>query len=258
MHRNVIFTFILIVYCIVATVGLTQFGAGLYASLLLLLGIPIITLIRYSAAPSPVIATVTLFGVGLSLLLEGAAYAYGLWYMPSAVDAALFGWLTFGMVVLTTLKALFLVLFYELLFDDGFYRVANARERLIEFGLFAVGAVLIIGVLNVMFNALDTSRAYYWLTIALLLSSVAMLLVRRALKLRLVNKIATFVGVAAIPMLCVEWLLVANDFKIVTTSDNLVSLPFSGVALPLGEFLLALALPAFVITVYELYLDDRS
>lgn len=257
MHRNVLFTFGLIVYFLTVTVGLSLFDAGFYTSIILLLGLPTVLLVRFSAAPSPMLVTVSVFGVGSALLLEGAANAYGLWYLNGPTDIAILGWITLEMLLLTAVKVVFLVLFYELLFDDSEYSISQARTRLVEFGLFVVAAVILIGSFNNIFDALSNSSAYYWITILLLFSSMAMLLVRRAVTLHLFDKIAHFVAVAAIPMLCLEFLLIANGHKTVISAAHDVSLPFTTLSLPFGEILLALSLPAFVTVVYELYLDDR-
>jgi hypothetical protein len=258
MHRNVIFTFGLIVYFLVVTVALYQFDASLFTSAIVLLGIPTFFLARLSAAPPVMLVTVGCFAAGVALLLEWSAYSYGLWYIANTTGIELLGLISIEMLVVVICKILFLVLFYELLFDDGEYSTSNARNRLVEFGLFAVGTIMLLGVYYLFFDTLDAPTAYYWITIVLLMASLSMLAVKQALTVRLFDKIATYVLVAAVPLLCLEFLAVANGYKVIVSMLHPIVLPLVNVSLPLGEVLLALSMPIFVVAVYELYLDDRG
>lgn len=257
MHRNVIFTFGFIIYFMVASFALLQFGFGIISAAVLMLGVPIYTLAHYSAAPRAMMITVSCFAIGMSLLLEGLGHIYGLWSLVS--DTGTFsGGLTFEILVVTSFKVLFLILFYELLFDDGEYSIAEARSRLSEFGLFTVAAIVLVSLFYFFYDQFAMPSMYYWLTLILLLSSVAMLTVQQVLTLRLVNKILLFAAVAAIPMLCVEYLLIGSGHKVITTMLHPVNLPLFAGPIPLGELLMAFSMPVFVSTIYELYLDDRA
>ena len=256
MHRNVVFTFGLIVYFVVVTIALTNFDVGLFTSAIILLGLPTFLLARFSAAPSVLLLAVTCFAVGMAFLLEGAAYAYGLWYTSSSVGVEIMGFLSLEIFLITLMKIIFLVLFYELLFDDGLYSLSKARNNFVEFGVFGISAAVLVGVISLLFDNFNDSNAYYWITIILLLSSLAMLSLRQALTLRLINKIVHFVGVAMIPMLCIELLIVSGGHKVIIPMLYTFSFPFTNTSLSIPDFLLAISIPAFVIVVYELYLDD--
>ncbi len=257
MHRNVIFTFGFIIYFMVMSFALVQFGFGVISSTVLMLGVPVYMLVHYSAAPRAMVITVSCFAIGMSLLLEGLGHSYGLWTLVSDAGTAFPGGLTFEIITITSFKVLFLILFYELLFDDGEYSIAEARSRLAEFGLFAIGAMVLVSLFYIFYDKFALPSTYYWLTLILLTSSVAMLAVQQALTLRLANKILIFAAVAAIPMLCVEYLLLGSGHKVITTMLHPINLPIFSGSVPLGELLLAFSMPAFVSTIYELYLDDR-
>lgn len=257
MHRNVLFTFGLIVYFIVATYGSIQFDLGILLSSLLILAIPTYFLARFSAAPPVLLVTVASFGAGMTFLFEGLGYLYGLWELSSPNGFTILGTLSIGVLVLTVLKVLFLVLFYELIFDDGEYSIALARDRVAEIGFFAIGSVILVSLFYVFFDRLSSPEMYYWITLILVGSSVSMLALRQSITLRLFNKITYFSAVAAVPMLSIEALLVNEGYKSFTNVVDPVSVALVGGALPLGEILLAFAVPTFVATLYELYLDDR-
>jgi len=258
MHRNVIFTFGFIIYFMVMAFALLQFGFGIVSAAVLMLGVPIYTLAHYSAAPRAMIITVSCFAIGMGLLLEGLGHMYGLWSLASEAGTTLPGGLTLEVIIITAFKVLFLILFYELLFDDGEYSIAEARSRLAEFGLFTSGAIVLVSVFYIFYDRFSMAGTYYWLTIILLLSSVAMLTVQQVLTPRLINKILVFAAVAVIPMLCIEYLLLGSGHKVITTLLHPVNLPLFAGPIPLGELLMAFSVPVFVSTIYELYLDDRA
>ncbi len=257
MHRNVIFTFSLLIYFVVVATGLNVFDVSIFTAAAILLGVPVYFLGRFSAAPPAMIATITGFAAGLALILEGAAHIYGLWFIEGVPALRLFSIVPVEIIFVTILKVLFLVLLYELLFDDGFYSERKARLRFVEFGVFALGAVVLLGIHKYLFSSMSYPTAYYWIVVTLLTSSVAMLSLKQTLTLRLFKKIAVFVAVAALPLLCFEVLSVANGYKTILTAIHPVMIPFAGVSIPLGEILLAFSIPGFIATVYELYLDDR-
>lgn len=244
-------------YVLTATVGLYQFGAGLTLISLILLGVPAVLLARFSAAPSPVLATVAAFAVGMTLLLEGVAYSTGLWQFASNTGLVWFGWLSLELVLLAVLKVIFLVLFYELIFDDGVYHTRVIRGHMAEFVCFALAALVLVLVGQWWFAPTSAPETYYWIVALLLLASIAMLAVRSALTVHLFDKLVHFAAIGFVPLLCLEFLLVANGIKTVSGDWEVVTIPFTAIGLPLGEWLLALSIPVFVTVVYELYLDDR-
>ena len=258
MHRNIVLTFGILTYFVVATIALSVFGASLLASGIILFGFPTLFLARYSAAPQSVIMTVTAFGAGLALMLETVGHFYGLWYIQSVPVLRLFGVVPLEVILVTFLKVLFVVLLYEMLFDDGQYSRSNARTRFVSFGLFAVAALFLLAAHYFVFQSVYEPTAYYWLSAILLLTSFAMVAVGRTLTLPLFDKVVNFAAVAAVPLLCADFLAAANGYKQFMNILNPIMVPFTQVTLPLGEILLTLSIPIFVTTVYELYLDDRS
>lgn len=253
MQRNTIFTIGFIFYFLIISLAAKAIGISLVTTIIVMLAFPIFVLARYSAAPSIMLFTITGFGTGVAILLEGIAHLYGLW---SSSLVSEFGAVSFGLATITFMKILFLVLFYELLFDDGVYQISQARSRFVEFLFFGIAGLILVFILAKFFITYKSPEVYYWMTVVLLAASFAMLMVWQRLTQRLFNKLFVFVCAAAIPMLAVELSLVAGGYKEIITMLHPVAIPLYGISLPLGEILLAFSLPAFISSVYELYLDD--
>lgn len=258
MHRNIVLTFGILAYSIVAAIALHAFDFGLLSSGIIMFGLPTFLLAHYSASPKSMLVTVTTFGFGIALILETVGYFYGLWFIQGAPMLRLFGVVPTEILIVSFIKILFIVLLYELLFDDGEYSQSRAQTRFVSFGLFAVASSFLLLMHLFVFNTAYTPMMYYWLASIFVMASFAMIAVSRYLTLHIVQKVALFSLIAAIPLLSFEALMAANGFKMYIEMMQPFAIPFSKLVLPFGEVVLALTLPAFVTTAYELYLDDQS
>jgi|GEM_PF-844702 len=258
-HRSLITGAILVTYYAVSAYGLFLFDAGLLVTQLILFGIPAYVLARATMAPSPVLVSVAAFGLGLGLLLEGVAHIYGLWYSIGLTELRILSIIPLEMLFAIMLQSLFLVLAYEALFDNAQYTLRSARERLSFFGVFAIGALVLIALHYFLIDGWLLSYSYVWVIGTLVAAAVAALTLHKAVSIRFIDKVVDFSLVAAMPLAISLWLSVENVHKVFAhTSEYLQMMNFFGVYAPVEEIVLLFAFPFLVATIYELYLDDRS
>jgi hypothetical protein len=259
MHRNVLLVAIGIVYYALASYGLLVFGAGLLATSIILFGLPAYALARYSAAPSAVLLSVVVFGSGIAILLEGIAHIYGIWYTIGIDELRLFGIIPIEVIATSIIQTLFLALLYELIFDDGEYSEAPISTRLTAFGIFAFSALVLVGLHVYMFKDILFNHSYIWMLITLVGATLTTLAITDSLSLRFFDRLTFFTLVASIPLFCSLCVAVFNTHKVFAfTNDYLYTFMLFGNAVPLEELLLTLAIPLFVATFYEVYLDDAQ
>jgi len=259
MHRNIIIFTIAFVYFVLATYGLHIFETGLLGTSILLFGIPALLLSHYTRAPSAVILSVTAVGVGLSILLESIAHTFGLWYTLGENEVRLLGVVPLEMVIAFTLQIIFLALVYEVLFDDGNYTLRNARDRVAMFVLFAVAALALVLFHQLVLGNVFVEYSYLWIIGALIASSLAMLMVHKALSVQFLDRVINFALFSSVPLGISLWLATENAHKVFSSTEAYVStVQFFGNTVPLEEMILLFAVPFFVATVYELYLDDQA
>ena len=259
MHRNVLLALGGFVYYGLSLYALLSFNSGILLSSLLLFGIPAYVLARYSAAPAPVLIAVAVLGAGIAVLFGGIAHIYGIWYTVGVDELRLFGLIPVEVITASVLQLLFLVLLYELFFDDGEYSQVHARTRFTAFGVFCVSVMALIGIHHYILNGIFFTHSYLWLLGVLLVSSISALAVRRSLSLAFFDRVALFSLIAMVPLLVNLIVAVYNTHRVFAhVGDYVYTFTFFGSAVPLEEVLLALTVPFFVAVFYELYLDDGS
>jgi hypothetical protein len=258
MHRKVLALCFFTFYFSIVTFGLLAFDAGSLTSALFLFGFPAMLMVRFSSAPAGVLIVVATFGAGLAILLEGIAHTYGIWYSLGVEELRLFGLIPIEVIGSSIAQTLFLVLLYELLFDDGEYSESHARHRFLSFGVFALGVVLLLLIHQYVLQGIFLTHSYIWILGILCISAVASLAVTKTLTLRFFDRLVAFTLYSAVPLLLSLLVSVANTHKIFAhETDYLYTLTLFREMVPLEELLLVLAFPLFVATMYELYLDDR-
>lgn len=258
-HRNLVVALMWFLYYGLAAYSLHVFEAGLLISNLVLFGLPALLLIHFTVAPSQVLVAATAFGFGLGVLLEGVAGLYGLWYNTSASSLQLFSVLAPETVLVLTLQVLFLVIIYEVLFDDIEYTLRRARERLAFFMVFAVAALGLITLHYLLAPTWQLSYSYLWVVGSLVFSALAVLSLHKRLSVRLFDKAIDFSLAAVLPLGLSLWLMLENGLKVFPAeTDYLARIYFFGHTIPLEEVVLLFTLPFLVAIVYEMYLDDRK
>ncbi len=259
MHRTVLLFSIIALYYSLATYGLYVFDAGLLVSALVLFGLPSLALAHFTVAPPLVVLSITMLGAGVAFLLEGIANMYGLWYSLGISQTRLFGLMPLEMLVAIVLQMLFLVLVYEVFFDDGVYTPRSAWQRLGFFVTFAVAIVVLIGLHQYVVNGIFLEYSYVWIIGVLLLSSMAVLVLHKSLSVTFFDRAIDFSLIASMPLGIFLWLSVANVFKVFGYPAAYMStVSLFGQTVPLEEILLLFVIPFFVATVYEVYLDDAQ
>ncbi len=257
MHRTVLLLASALVYFSICIFGLAVFDAGIVATSLVLFGIPAYMLARYSAAPAAVLSSVAIFGIGLSVLLEGIAHTYGIWYVLGVEELKLFGLIPLEVIATSLLQILFLVLLYELLFDDGEYSEMDVSHRLISIGTFSVAVFLLVGLHRYILTAVFVSYSYTWIVGILIASSFSLLVMTGSMSVRFFDRLCAFSLYASFPLLCSLYIAIVNTHIVFAyTSDYLYTFQLWGTIVPIEAFLMLFALPLFVATCYELYLDD--
>jgi hypothetical protein len=259
MHRYIVLCVVGALYYGLCAFGLSTFDIGSLGTALVLYGFPAYFLARYSAAPTSVLVSVVTFGLGLTLLLEGIAHAYGIWYAVGVEELRLFGLIPLEIVVIGILQTLFLALLYELIFDNGEYSESPARHRFLSFVVFTVGVLGLLALHTFVLEYLFFSNSYLWIVGILLMCSLATLATLRALSFAFWDKLLLFSAVSFVPLFTSLTIAVANTHKVFAhTGEYLYSFTLFGTTVPLEELLLMLALPVFIATFYELYLDDQK
>lgn len=259
MHRKIILFLCLALYYALGTHALYIFDAGLLVSSLVLFGIPALALSYFTLAPPAVLMSVALLGSGIAVLFEGTAHIYGLWYSIGISEARLFGLVPVEMLLATTVQVLFLGLLYEVLFDNGVYTPRSAWERMVFFGVFGLAVLVLIGLHQYVFSGIFLSYSYLWIIGAVVASALATLTLHKNLSVTFFDKIIDFTLVASIPLGISLWISSVNVHKVFAYSNEYIgTFSLYGQMVPLEEIILIFALPFFVGTMYEMYLDDRE
>lgn len=259
MHRKITLTVSGGLYYALAWFALASFDAGLVVTALALFGLPAMLISYFSYAPTPVLVSVVALGLGTALTFESVAHIYGLWYTVGSDEWRLFGLVPFEGLIAMTLELTFLALLYEQIFDDGEYTVGSARARLVALLVFVLAVLLLLGVYYVAATLFFVSYSFSWLVIVMLGASVAALSVYRVYSVQFFDRLVHFSLIGAIPSCIALALSVTNVHKVfANTAEYIYTIDVFGQAVPIEAFVLTLAVPFFVATIYEIYLDDRS
>jgi hypothetical protein len=259
MHRNIILLFILALYYALGTYALYSFDAGLLVSSLVLFGVPALALSHFTLAPPAVLISIALLGGGVAILFEGIAHIYGLWYSIGINEARLFGLVPVEMILSTTVQVIFLALLYEVFFDDGIYTPRSAWHRMTFFGVFGISVLGLLAIHQFLFDGFFLSYAYLWIIGSIVAASLTTLALHRDLSVHFFDKIIDFALIASIPLGIMLWISSVNVHKVFAlTNEYLYSFSFFGQIVPIEEIVLLFALPFFVGTMYEVYLDDNQ
>lgn len=257
MHRTLLILTGSFAYFALAAFGLIAFHAGLLVTALALFGIPALVLARFSAAPAAVVISVMVFGAGIAVLLEGAAHIYGIWYTLGVDELRLFGLIPLEVIATSMIETLFLVLVYELFFDDGEYTETPQQSRFAAFLGFAVLVSTLIALHVYVIHGILFTHSYLWLIGILAFSTLGTLAMQRSLTLAFFKRLGMFTLITAFPLSISMIIAVVNTQRIFAfASDYVYSISINGALLPVEEIVLTLLLPMFVATFYEIYLDD--
>lgn len=257
MHRTVLLLSITVLYFTIVTWGLFMFDAGMLVSALFLFALPALTLSHFTVAPPMVLLSVTMLGAGVAFLLEGVAHMYGLWYSIGISESRVFDLVPLEMLIAIVCQVVFLSLLYELLFDDGVYTPRSAWNRFGFFAAFSVAVVALIGFHRYVANDLFLDYSYLWIIGILIGSSLAILTLHKNLTVAFFDRVIDFSLIGAMPLAIYLWLASENVHKVFGhTQEYIATVSFYGQMVPLEEIILLFALPFFVATVYEIYLDD--
>ncbi len=244
-------------YYAVCGYALLIFESGILLSSIALFGVPAYVLARYSAAPANVLIAVVTLASGIAILFEGVAHIYGIWYTVGVDELRLFGLIPVEVIFASVLQFLFLVLLYELFFDDGEYTQSSVRTRYMAFGVFSVSVIALVALHQYVLHGILFTHSYLWILGILLLSSLASLAVHRRLTITFFDRVALFSVIAFVPLLVNLLVAVINTHRVFAhVHDYVYTFTVASSLLPLEELLLALTVPFFVAVFYELYLDD--
>jgi len=246
-------------YYALGTYALQAFDAGLLVSSLVLFGIPALALSHFTVAPPAVLISVALLGSGIAILFEGIAHIYGLWYTIGISEARLFGLVPIEVIIATTVQVLFLGLLYEVLFDNGIYTPRSAWERMLFFGVFGIAVLVLIALHQYVFLGIFLSYSYLWIIGSVCAAALTALALHRNLDVTFFDRIIDFSLVASIPLGLSLWISALNVHKVFAYSNEYIgTFSLYRQTVPIEEIALLFALPFFVGTMYEIYLDDQS
>ena len=257
MHRTILLTVTILLYYGLSTWALYLFNAGLLVTALVYYGLPALVLAQFTLAPTAVLLSVAFLGGGLSLLLQGVAHIYGLWYVPGVDTLRLFGLVPLEQVAATVLESIFLVLLYEVFFDDGQYTVRSAWHRMVFFVFFFVAVLVLLGLHQFILGGVFVNYSFVWVVGILVASVLGLLAMHRSLSIRFFDRITDFAVVAAIP-LGLALFVGIHSVSIVfgQNPQYLATVWYFGETVPIEMLALLFVVPFFIGTVYEVYLDD--
>ncbi len=259
MHRNIILFSIIVLYYALSTYALYAFDAGLLVTSVVLFGVPALALSHFTLAPPAVMVSITLLGAGIALLFEGTAQIYGLWYSLGVDEVRLFGLISVEMLVSVMMQVLFLGLLYEVFYDDGIYTPRSAWQRMTFFGVFTVAVIGLLALHLYVFNGFFLEYSYLWLIGSVLASAIAALTLHKDVTVRIFDKLIDFTIVASMPLAISLWLASTNVHKVFGYTDGYIgTFSLYGQSVPIEEIILLFAVPFFVATMYEMYLDNRD
>tara|TARA_B100000745_G_C20146277_1_gene393082 strand:- start:836 stop:1615 length:780 start_codon:yes stop_codon:yes gene_type:complete len=258
MHRTVLLFSIIVLYYTLALWSLFVFDAGMLVSALVLFAVPALALARFTVAPPMVLLSVTVLGAGVAFLLEGIAHMYGLWYSIGIMETRVFNLVPLEMLIVIVFQVVFLALLYEVFFDDGIYSPRSAWQRFGFFAVFSVAVVVLIGIQRYVADSIFLPYSYLWMIGILVGSALAILILHKSLSVPFFDRIIDFSLIAAVPSGIYLFLASANVYKVFGyTQEYIATISFYGQSVPLEEIILLFALPFFIGTVYEVYLDDK-
>ncbi len=257
LNRRIVLSSVAVVYYLVIVYSLIFFNAGLLVSTFFMFGLPAMLMAMFSYAPGSVLLNVSLLGAGMAIILEGIAHIYGLWYTVGYNQTRLFELVAVEAIFALVLQVIFLSLMYELWFDDGSYVEQEAITRFGAFGAFFCVSVMVLAFHHYFISDLWIENSYLWLWGGMLLACVSALLVHRVHSIRFIKRLWWFSLVGSLPLLLALLVSMENVHKVFAYTDvYLHTFTILGNAIPIEEVFLALAIPFFVATIYELYLDD--
>lgn len=258
-HRNTLILVTMAAYYAVAAYALVAFDAGLLVTATVLFGIPAALFAHFSLAPAVVLLNVSILGVGLGVILEGAAHLFGLWYSLGLTELHIAGLVPLEVVVATTMQVVFFALLYEVLFDDGVYTTTRIGVRLGALFTFALAAIGLVYIHSLTTTRWYMDNAFVWLVLSLIGAAFVSLLVYRQFTVHLLDRLVNFVTVAVIPAGIGLLIGVHNVHKVYALGTGYVGeVQLFGQVVPVEAVVLLFALPFLVALMYELYLDDRA
>ena len=169
----------------------------------------------------------------------------------------MFGLVPLEMLIAIVCQVLFLSLLYEILFDDGVYSPRSAWQRFGFFAVFSVAVIALIGFHRYIADEVFLPYSYLWMIGIMLVAALATLTLHKELSVAFFDRVIDFSLIGAMPLAIYLWLASANVHKVFAhTQEYIATVSFYGQPVPLEEIVLLFALPFFVATIYEVYLDD--
>lgn len=257
IHRSLLVLAVAALYYSIATIALVSTAAGSLLTALVLFGAPTVLLLWQSNAPKVLILHLVVISSTVGVLLQGFAHAGGVWFMESDSALRLFSFLPIEAVLVSAMQAAFLVVLYEVLFDDCRYSTRTLRERLAATFVLAIGGVAILFFGYIVTFGFATNFLFWWLLFGLVAPAIAALLTTRNLSVALIDRLVDFSLVSAVPLALSLFVALANSQLIYSgTSTSLQKVFWFHTYVPIEALALLFLFPFTIAVLYELYLDD--
>lgn len=196
---------------------------------------------------------------GLIVLFEAIAYTNGVWYELSPNELRIFGLFPVEVLIAAFTHLLYYIVVYEYFFDDKKTSLQN-KPRVLKNILLAISILIALGLSYIyLFSSLIISYAFgFLLLVGFTLFFVGVGFVRRGWW-RVVIKTALFATAIYPISLIYEYVALSNNLRFFANiNEYIYSFTVLDQPLPVEELLFIWLVPFWLITIYELYLDDRK
>ena len=244
----------LYIYTVLTGFLLVYFEASILIVVALLLVLPAIIMWRLEFLTAWLLPILLLIAVAVTVLFEATAYINGIWYELSPSEVRVFGLFPVEAFLVAFSQVLYAVVLYEYFLDDR----EVSGDALVSWLLGGSVVVLGSGLAYVyLFSDAILSYGFGWvLLVGFTVFSLMIGLLHRH-RLSILKKAAWFATLLYPIMLVLEYVSLENSLRFfANTNEYLFSFTIAGHLIPIEELLFLWLMPFFLVTIYELYVDD--
>ncbi|MCA9368297.1 hypothetical protein KC887_08670 [Candidatus Kaiserbacteria bacterium] len=238
-------------------IGAVLFDLGVFGTALLLVVIPVVWLWMQLHPPLSLVAIIAVFAVGSTLIFEAIAASNGLWYSVPDVDMLLFGVVPVELFFATFVFNAFALLLYEFFVDDRSFDEPRSHKHY-RWLLFFALSTTIIGVLSaVMLHGVVMPFAFAALLMVVVGTLGLVVWLSHSASRVLARKALLGAGLL-FPFYVIHELVALFNTQVVYANPGqyLYYIPLLGNDWPIEKLVFFIAVPLWLIVVYEVYLDD--
>lgn len=230
---------------------------GVFGTSLVLVGLPVVWLWSQLRPPLAIAAVIAVFAVGSTLLFEAIAVSNGLWYSVPSFDLFLFGVVPIELFLATFVFNAFSLLLYEYFIDDRVLDEPRGHKHFRWLLFFAISTTLIGALASVMLRGVVVPFAFVVL-LSIVVCTLGLVVVLSHSTSRLLVRKAVTGALLLFPFYIVHELVALFNTQVVYANPTqyIYYIQLLGNDWPIEKLVFFLAVPLWLIVVYEVYLDD--